>query len=430
MRGETPVPLIEKLVPLEILDSRGNPTVRCACFLEGGAKGTCAVPSGASTGRHEAIELRDGEVSRYHGLGCRKAVAHISGEIQDSLVGVNFTNQAELDHHLTNLDGTSNLSRLGANSILAVSLAFASASAAARQIPLHAYFADLHPADLDQPQKFPLPTINLFSGGIHGGKQVAIQDVLLVPKNSCEFPVQLESMSAVYRSAVDFIASEYGMRNLTADEGGLAPPFPSSKAMLDGAMECARRAGLEADVDFALAVDAAASHFYENGRYTIDGNVMDANQLIDVYEGWAEEYPLYSLEDGLAEDDWSGWQRMQERLVEKTIILGDDLLCTNQFRIEQAIEKKAANALLLKVNQIGTLSGALTALKVARSAGWHIVVSARSGETEDSWLADLAVGWSAQNIKVGSITQSERLSKYNRLLEIYASKLGSTGDCT
>ncbi len=422
------MPRIEKLWSLEILDSRGNPTVRCSCLLEGGGRGTCAVPSGASTGRHEAMELRDGEFSRYRGLGCQKAVAFIAGEISASLVGADFKDQEELDRHLTNLDGTSNLARLGANSVLAVSLAFASASANARSIPLHSYFAEFYPAEIDRPQDFPLPTINLFSGGVHGGKQVAIQDVLLVPKPTSPFPIQLEAMSEVYSVAVEFINSEFGMRNLTADEGGLAPPFPSSRAMLDGAMECARRAGLIAGVDFQLAVDAAASQFYAAGRYAIDGTELDANQLIDCYEEWTEDYPLYSLEDGLAEDDWDGWQQLYERLKNKTIILGDDLLCTNQLRIVQAIERKAANALLLKVNQIGTLSGAVGALKVARSAGWHIVVSARSGETEDNWLADLAVGWSAQNIKVGSITQSERLSKYNRLLEIYASKVGFVED--
>ncbi len=411
---------IAQLWPLEILDSRGNPTVRCTCVLEGGSAGTCAVPSGASTGRHEAAELRDGDVSRYRGLGCQRAVAHIAGEIQDSLQAVEFLDQHELDRHLIHLDGTPNLGRLGANSILAVSLAFACASAAAQHVPLHTYFAGLCPATLDRPRRFPVPTINLFSGGVHAGRQVAIQDVLLVPRPSHEFPAQLEAMSEVYRVAVDFIASEYGMRNLTADEGGLAPPFPSSRAMLDGAMECAHRAGLEVGVDFALAVDAAASHFHMDGRYAIDGSTLDATQLVRMYERWADDYPLYSLEDGLAEDDWTGWQRMHERLGDKILILGDDLLCTNRQRIEKAIALRAANALLLKVNQIGTVSRALEALQVARAAGWHIVISARSGETEDAWLADLAVGWSAQNIKVGSITQSERLAKYNRLLEIHA----------
>ncbi len=413
---------IERLRPLEILDSRGNPTVRCTCWLTGGATGVCAVPAGASTGKHEAVELRDGDAFRYRGLGCQQAVAHIAGEIQDSLRGVEFRDQAELDQHLIDLDGTPNLGRLGANSILAVSLAFACAAAAAQRVPLHTYFADLcAAADQIRPHRFPVPTINLFSGGMHAGQQVAIQDVLLVPKPSHEFPTQLEAMSEVYRVAVDFMASEYGMRYLTADEGGLAPPFSSSGAMLDGAMECAYRAGLAAGADFAVAVDAAASHFHVNGQYVLDGVTLDAHQLVRVYEGWANNYPLYSLEDGLAEDDWQGWQHMYERLADKTLILGDDLLCTNRQRIEQAIELRAANALLLKLNQIGTVSRALDALQVARAAGWHIVISARSGETEDAWLADLAVGWSAQNIKVGSIAQSERLAKYNRLLEIHAS---------
>ncbi len=419
------MPRIERLWPLEILDSRGNPTVQCTCWLAGGAWGTCAVPAGASTGRHEAKELRDGDASRYRGLGCRQAVAHIAGDIQDSLQGVDFRDQGELDRHLVALDGTPDLGRLGANAVLAVSLAFARAAAVAQRVPLHTYFAGMGPASLDPPPAFPVPTINLFSGGLHAGRQVAIQDVLLVPRPSQEFPAQLEAMHEVYRQAVDFTASEFGMRNLTADEGGLAPPFSSSRAMLDGAMTCARRAGLEPGVDFALAVDAAASHFYAEGRYVIDGSSLDAHQLARVYEEWADAYPLYSLEDGLAEDDWAGWQQMCARLAGKTLILGDDLLCTNRHRIEQAIALRAADALLLKVNQIGTLTHALEALQVARAAGWHIVISARSGETEDDWLADLAVGWAAQNIKVGSIAQSERLAKYNRLLEIHATRARS-----
>lgn len=406
---------------MEILDSRGKPTVQCTCLLSDGSAGTCSVPSGASTGRYEAVELRDGDESRFRGLGCQQAVANVSGEILDSLLGRELSGQKDLDQRLVDLDGTSNLGRLGANSVLAVSLAFASASATKQDLPLHSYFKSLYSADIVDPLTMPLPTINLFSGGAHAGGQVAIQDVLLVPMPSSDLPTQLEAMAEVYLVAVDYIASKYGMRNLTADEGGLAPPFPSSNAMLDGAMECAQEAGLEPGVDFALAVDAAASQFYKEGRYAIDGATLEADQLITLYEEWTSSYPLYSLEDGLAEDDWSGWHRMYARLAKKTIVIGDDLLCTNKGRIEKAIDLQAADALLLKVNQIGTLTLALEALKVARKAGWHIVVSARSGETEDSWLADLAVGWSGQNIKIGSIRQSERLAKYNRLLEIHSS---------
>lgn len=420
------MPRIESLNALEILDSRGNPTVRCSCTLRGGAKGIADVPSGASTGVHEAVELRDGDPDRFGGKGCRKAVTHIRKEILETVQDADFADQSDLDRALQDCDGTENLGRLGANAVLAVSLAFARASAAARGTPLHKYFATLLPADLRKAGSFPLPTINLFSGGVHAGRQVAIQDVLIVPLPGSEFPEQLEAMHAIYAEAAAHGVTRYGMRSLTADEGGLAPPFPSSGSMLDAAMECAVGAGLRPGEEFSLAVDAAASHFHRNGFYDLDGAQLAPEQLIEVYADWTSAYPLYSLEDGLEEEDWDGWQQLRFRLRGETLVLGDDFLCTNPDRIRRAIRTDAADALLLKVNQIGTVTRALEALALARNAGWHVVASARSGETEDDWLADLAVGWRVDNIKVGSITQSERLSKYNRLLEIHAAMSGRT----
>lgn len=400
----------------EILDSRGRPTVRCAVRLESGALGQASVPSGASTGRHEAWELRDGDPRRYRGLGCLTAVAHIQGEIQDSLQGLTLGTQRELDDQLVRLDGTGNKSRLGANALLAVSVAFAKAVAAERGMQLFAYFHSLLPSPLARTPALPLPTINLFSGGRHAGGQVAVQDVLIVPLPGGTLPDQLAVMAEIYATAADFVESKYGMRHLTADEGGLAPPFASAQDMLADAMACAEAAGFVAGKDFLIAIDAAASHFHDHGMYRFDDQRLTTTELIAQYARWCDSYPIYSIEDGLAEDDWEGWQALYQRLGGQTIVLGDDLLCTHPERIRQAQEQQAADALLLKVNQIGTLSEAMEALQLARQANWHVVVSARSGETEDSWLADLAVGWHADNIKVGSITQSERLAKYNRLL--------------
>lgn len=415
---------IHSLHALEILDSRGQPTVQCTCRLHSGATGTCSVPSGASTGRHEAWEIRDGDHTRYRGRGCRQAVAHIKGEINESVQGMDLPVQGMLDQHLIALDGTTNKSRLGANALLAVSLAFARASATEQGMPLHAYFTSLASRNPNGRLSLPLPTINLFSGGVHAGGQVALQDLLIVPLPHEPLARQLEAMHEIYAVAAEYVQHKYGMRNLTADEGGLAPPFRAAREMLDDAMACARQAGLAPGRDFQLAIDAAASHFHADGVYRLDGRTLASGDLVQLYAEWADAYPLYSLEDGLAEDDWQGWQALYARLHGTTLVLGDDLLCTNPARIRQAIELHAADALLLKVNQIGTLSEALEALTLARGHSWHTVISARSGETEDNWLADLAVGWQADNIKIGSITQSERLAKYNRLL-VLAEQYGS-----
>jgi enolase len=410
------MPTIRHLSALEILDSRGRPTVRATCRLEAGIAASVSVPAGASTGRAEALELRDGDPSRYGGAGCRKAVYHVGSVIAQALEGRDFAHQRALDEALCELDGTPNKARLGANAVLAVSLAFARAHAAARGEALYAHFADLAGVRV---KTLPRLTVNLFSGGLHAGGQTAIQDVLVVP-TADTIDEGLAAVHATYYAAARLIREKYGMRLLTADEGGLAPEFPSTEAMLEDAVEAIRRAGSREGEDVFLAVDVAASHFYREGAYHLGEERLDSAGMIERIAGWVARHPIVSVEDGLAEDDWSAWPALHQRLRGSALTLGDDLLCTNPERIRRAIEASAADALLLKVNQIGTLTEAAEALRLARGAGWHVTISARSGETEDDWLGDLAVGWQGEQIKVGSIQQSERLSKYNRLLEIEA----------
>ena len=406
---------IKKLRALEILDSRGRPTVKAWCELEGGILASASVPSGASTGSAEALELRDRE-ARYQGLGCRKAVEHINLEINQALAGCSFAQQPDLDHALIELDGTINKSRLGANAILAVSLAFVRAVATEAGLPLYRHFANL----LGRPlETLPRLTVNLFSGGKHAGGQVPFQDVLIVPASARSIAESLEMTYAVYRAASARASRRYGMRELRADEGGLAPPFENVTVMLEEAVESIRDAGLKPGMDVSLAIDVASSHFHNDGHYDLGNQVLDAEGMIEFLANLVKAFPIVSLEDGLAEESWDDWPDLRQCIASQALVLGDDFLCTNPARIQRAISSKAANALLLKVNQIGTLTEAGEAARLVHQAGWQVTVSARSGETEDNWLADLAVAW-GQQIKVGSITQSERLAKYNRLLEIEA----------
>jgi enolase 1/2/3 len=407
---------IRRVTGLEILDSRGRPTVRATCRLASGATASASVPSGASTGAAEAVELRDGDPARYAGLGCRQAVAHINRELNDALTRqTELAAQADVDRVLIAIDGTPNKARLGANAILAVSLAFARASAQQQRVPLYQYFADLLGQPIGKP---PTLSINLFSGGKHAGWQAPIQDVLIVPQSANTIDEALSMASAVYHQAVELIRRKYAMRWLTADEGGLAPPVTSAEQMLADAVECIRAAGFEPGRQVALAVDVAASHVYRDGRYHLGTTPLSADEMIAHLAGWVERYPIVSIEDGLAEDDWQHWPQLSAALAGRALVMGDDLLCTNPRRIRRAIDARACDALLLKVNQIGTLSEALEAYRLARAAGWSITLSVRSGDTEDDWFADLAVGWSADYSKAGSLTQSERLAKYNRLLAI------------
>jgi len=408
------MPLIEKFAAREILDSRGRPTVQATCVLEGGIRASAAVPSGASTGTAEMIELRDGDPRRYGGLGCRKAVEMIRGPIHEALAGRRLDDQAELDRLLVSLDGTSNKSRFGANAILAVSIAFARSMAKQRRIPLWQQFADLVGR---QPRALPQLTINLFSGGKHAGQQVAIQDVLIVPTGAKTIDESLVVAYDIYQEAAKLILERYGMRLLRADEGGMAPPCSTPEEMIETAIDAIRGAGFQPGVDVALAMDIAATHFHTPEGYRFRTETLSSDQMIERIGRWVCSYPIISIEDGLAENDWHSWPTLCRSIEDRSLVVGDDLLCTNPELIRRAIAEQCCNALLLKVNQIGTLTGAAEAYLLAHDAGWPVIVSVRSGETEDDWAADLAVAWGDQ-FKNGSITQSERLSKYNRLLEI------------
>jgi enolase len=400
---------IAHLTGLEILDSRGRPTVQATCTLESGAVGRVSVPSGASTGTAEAHELRDGDPTRYGGFGCLKAIAGIDGELNDALSNRAVATQEQLDRALVELDGTENKSRLGANAIVAVSLAFARATAVERNLPFYAHLAELTGCAA---RTLPRPEINLFSGGRHAGGQVALQDVLAIPTAARTVDQALTTMFDLYRAAASLALDRYGMRELTADEGGLAPQFPDVEQMLADATEVASEARV------ALSIDVAASHFYEAGRYVLDERALGADAMVERLLDWIRRYPIVAVEDGLAEDDWEGWAAFRSAAAGKVLVVGDDLLCTNPTRIRRAVKEEAVDAFLIKLNQVGTLTEAAEAHSLARAAGWRLVASARSGETEDDWLADLAVGWGADLIKIGSIRQSERLAKYNRLLAI------------
>jgi enolase len=337
--------------------------------------------------------------------------------LNDALRRKEFKTQAALDNAMLALDGTPNKSKLGANAILAVSLAYARACAAERGVPLYQHFADIiEHKKISRPRL----TVNLFSGGKHAGGQVSIQDILVVPASAKTIDEALAMTFAVYQCAAELTSKKYNTRALKADEGGLAPPFESIDAAFVCAVDAIRAAGFQLGKDVAIAVDVASTHFYEDGKYRLESKPLSAKEMIATLKSWVERFPIVSVEDGLAEDDWENWPALREAIGTQALVLGDDHLCTNPARIRRAVECKSANALLLKVNQIGCLTEAAEAYKLAKAAGWRVTISARSGETEDNWLADLAVGWGGDQIKIGSITQSERLAKYNRLLAIEA----------
>ena len=408
------MPTIEALHGLEILDSRGRPTVSATCMLAGGATGAASVPSGDAAGGLAAAEVRDGDPARYGGMGCRRAVGHINGELSDKLIGQPFEDQEALDLEMIDIDGTENKSRMGANAILAVSLAFARASAVQAGLPLYQYFAEMAGSE---PRTMPRPVAHLFSGGRHPSGHIPIQDVLVVPAAAKVMDEALAVVYAVYEAAAELVRSKYGMRPLSAEEGGLAPPFAGAEAMLEDAVESIGKAGLKAGTDVCLAIDVAASHWYQDERYSL-ASLVDAEGMIGQVERWVREYPIVSVEDGLAQEDWTHWPALRRAIGGRCLVVADDLLCTNTDRIRRAIEADACTGMVLKANQVGTLCEAAHAMRLGRAAGWNVIVAARAGETEDDWLADLAVGWSSEQIKVGSIRQSDRLAKYNRLLAI------------
>jgi enolase len=399
---------------LQVLDSRGNPTVEVEVSLSNGTTARASVPSGASTGTHEAAELRDGAGGGYAGRSVLKAVGNVAGEIAAALRGFAAEPHEALDRRLIELDGTPNKGRLGANAILGVSTAVARAVAAARHVELWQYLAAGRQALL------PVPMINILSGGLHAGRQIEFQDFLIVPHGLDSFAAALEASVGVHRAMEGILTADGYALTGVADEGGLGPQLPSNEAALDYMIRAIETAGFAPGRQISLAIDAAASHFYRGGAYELrsEGRSLQAAEMIDLYGRWIARYPILSIEDGLAEDDWEGWQAMTRRLGGKCRLIGDDFLVTNPARLERAITVKAANAVLVKMNQIGTLTETFEVVDRALEAGFTAVVSARSGETEDSFLADLAVASGAGQIKVGSVTRSERLSKYNRLLRI------------
>ena len=414
---------IERVSAREILDSRGNPTVEAEVTVSGGARGRAAVPSGASTGAHEALELRDGEPGRYGGKGVRRAVAHVEEEIGPAVAGSDVHDQRALDRRLIDLDGTPNKGRLGANAVLAVSLAVARASAAARGEPLHRRLAAMDGAELydGAGRLLPVPLLNVLNGGAHAGNSVDIQEFMVVPVGFDRFSEALRAGAEVFHALVRRLEAA-GRSTAVGDEGGVAPDLDSSEEALSLLVDAVEGAGYEPGADVALALDCAATELWAagEGAYVLpgEGARVGSTGLVDRYEAWVERYPVVSIEDGLAEDDWEAWSDLTRRLGDRVQLVGDDLFVTQEARIRRGVEAEAANALLVKVNQVGTLTETLEAMEEARDAGWASVVSHRSGETEDTFIADLAVATGAGQLKAGSTCRSERVAKYNRLLRV------------
>jgi enolase len=405
---------IRSIVAWEILDSRGRPTVEAQITLRDGSVGTASVPSGASTGRHEAVELRDGDPHRYGGRGVQRAVQAIEGIIAPALTG-RLPMQSEIDEALIGLDGTDDKSRLGANALLAVSLATARAAAACAGIPLWRHLAG------DRQPVLPLPMVNIISGGLHAGRQLDFQDFLVIPVGARSYSEALEMCVAVYGATADVLTAA-GYSTLKADEGGFGPAVGSHREALELLQQGVQAAGLKPGTEVAFALDVAASHFFDDAaglyRLTSEGRDCDVEEMTTMIAELATEFPVVSVEDALGEDDWGGWVSFTRRLGDRLQIVGDDLFTTNLQRLEHGIEAGAANAVLVKMNQIGTISETLAVVDRARDAGYRTVISARSGETEDPALADLAVATGGGQIKIGSVAQSERLAKYNQLLRI------------
>lgn len=404
---------IDKIHGRQVFDSRGNPTIEVEVTLDNGIAGRAMVPSGASTGVHEALELRDGYKDRFLGRSVFRAVQHVNGELHRALKGRDPFSQREIDQYMIALDGTPNKSRLGANAILGVSLAVAQAAAAAKQLPLYRYLQD---ADT---YIVPMPMIQIIGGGLHAGNIIDIQDFLIIPSRAGSFAEAMEITFNVY-FATRKIFQQRGMSVAVSDEGGFWPAFPSNETALEVLTEAIGKAGYAAGSDVHIALDVASSHFYRDGKYVLskDNREMSADAFIGMLEEWVKKYPIISLEDGCAEDDWQGWVSLTQRLGSKLQLIGDDLFTTRVDRIARGAQLGAANAVLIKMNQIGTLTETLDAVEATRKAGYRPVISARSGETEDTTMVDLCLATGAGQIKVGSITRSERLAKYNALLRI------------
>ncbi|WP_027477151.1 MULTISPECIES: phosphopyruvate hydratase [Curvibacter] len=404
---------IVDIVGREVLDSRGNPTVECDVLLESGVMGRAAVPSGASTGSREAIELRDGDKSRYLGKGVLKAVEHINTEISEAVLGLDASEQAFLDKTLIDLDGTDNKSRLGANAMLAVSMAVARAAAEESGLPLYRYFGGMGGMQL------PVPMMNVINGGAHANNNLDLQELMIIPVGAPTFREAVRYGAEVFH-ALKKIINDKGMSTAVGDEGGFAPSVASHEAAIQLILEAIDKAGFVAGEQIALGLDCAASEFYKDGKYHLEGEglVLSAEEWTNILATWCDKYPIISIEDGMAEGDWDGWKHLTERLGKKVQIVGDDLFVTNTKILKEGIDKGIANSILIKINQIGTLTETFQAIEMAKVAGYTAVISHRSGETEDSTIADIAVGTNAGQIKTGSMSRSDRIAKYNQLLRI------------
>jgi enolase len=400
------------LSALEVLDSRGNPTISVTAFTESGSA-TAIVPSGASTGKHEAVELRDGDKSRYGGKGVQKAVWNVENEIANKVIGMDVTDQALIDGSLIELDGTPDKSRLGANAVLGVSLAVAHAAAQAKALPLYRYLGG------SLAKLLPLPFANLVNGGAHADTSVDLQEFMVCPVGATSFADATRAVAEVYH-ALKLVLKEKNLATGVGDEGGFAPNLASNEEALKLLVEAIEAAGYRAGDEVALALDVAASELFGNGSYKLagEGRTLKAAELVDLYEVWIGRYPIISIEDGMAEDDWDGWKLLTERLGPRVQLVGDDLFVTNVERLERGIESDVANSILIKVNQIGTLSETVTTITRAQSAGYSALISHRSGETDDSTIADLTVATGVGMIKLGAPARGERVAKYNRLLTI------------
>ncbi|HEB63563.1 MAG TPA: phosphopyruvate hydratase [Gammaproteobacteria bacterium] len=397
----------------EILDSRGNPTVEADVILTSGIMGRAAVPSGASTGSREAVELRDDDAARYGGKGVKKAVSAVNGELRDALKGKSVMDQAALDQIIIDLDGTPNKARLGANALLAVSLAASRAAAQESSEPLYRYL------NKNGKYSMPVPMMNVINGGAHADNSVDMQEFMIVPVGAPSLTEAVRYGAEVFH-ALRKVLSSKGFNTAVGDEGGFAPDLPSNESAIEVILEAIANAGYKAGVDICIALDPAASEFYKNGKYELEseGKSLTSAEMVDYFANWVEKYPIVSIEDGMDEGDWDGWKLLTQRIGDRVQLVGDDLFVTNTSILKEGIDKKIGNSILIKVNQIGTLTESIAAIEMAQNAGYTAVVSHRSGETEDSFIADLAVATAAGQIKTGSLSRSDRIAKYNQLIRI------------
>ncbi len=405
---------ITEIKAREILDSRGNPTVEVDLRLESGAFGRASVPSGASTGEHEALELRDKDPARYQGKGVLKAVGNVNGVLSDNLIGIDFPDQETLDRKMIEIDGTPGKSNLGANALLGISLAYAKACANQAGLPLFQYLGG------DEARVLPIPMLNIINGGSHADNNVDLQEFMIMPRGASSFREGLRMAVEVFHTLKGVLKSR-GFSTGVGDEGGFAPDLASNEEAVQVILEAIEKAGYKAGEDIFICLDPAASEFYRDDRYVLKadaGASKTSAEMVDYYADWVDKYPIFSIEDGLAEDDWNGWKLMTDKLGSKIQLVGDDLFVTNTGRLKRGIDEGIANSILIKLNQIGTLTETLEAIRMAKEAGYTCVISHRSGETEDNYIADIAVAANLGQIKTGSACRSERVSKYNQLLRI------------